>query len=446
MSSEVSAVEVRTAPPPSSAYSWYVVLILTLAYTVSYVDRQILSLMVGPIRADLNLTDTEMSLLHGMAFALFYTFMGIFLGWAADRWNRRNLIMGGMGVWGLATAACGLAGSFGTLFAARTVVGVGEAALSPAAYSMISDYFAKSRRGRALGIYSAGIFVGSGFAYIVGGGAVGLADGLVENLADMGYHFRGWQVVFVLVSLPAVLLLFLMRTVKEPARQEQGAVSDDALADFKAGMRSIWARRGLYLPIILAFSFTAVVNYAFFAWIPSYFIRVFEWTPKEIGLSFGVILLVFGTSGMWISGYLSDKMVANGKASGPLTIALVGAVLGVIPAATFTFFNDPYIALVCLVGYVFCFSFTAALGPVALQAITPNELRGQVSAFYLFILNIIALGLGPTAVALTSDYIFEDEMKIGLAMSVVAVVVVPIAVVLFLIGRRRMEAESRGEF
>lgn len=427
---------------PSSAYSWYVVLILTLAYTVSYVDRQILSLMVGPIRADLDLTDTEISLLHGMAFALFYTFMGIILGWLADRKNRRNLIMGGMGVWGLATAACGLAGSFGSLFAARTVVGVGEAALSPAAYSIIADYFTKSKRGRALGLYSAGIFVGSGLAYIVGGSAVELAGGLVESLAEAGYHFRGWQVVFVLVSLPAVLLLVLMTTIKEPVRRERGIVTNDALADFKTGMRAIWARRRLYVPIIVGISFTAVVNYGFFAWIPSYFIRVFEWTPKEIGLSFGIILLTFGTTGMWVSGYLSDRLVAKGKVSGPITIALLGAVVGVVPAAIFTFFSDPNMALVCLAGYVFCFSFPAALGPVILQAITPNELRGQVSAFYLFVLNIIALGLGPTAVAMTSDYIFEDEMKIGLALSVMAVVVVPIAAVLLIIARRRLDAEE----
>ncbi len=419
-------------------YAWYVVVVLMLAYMVSFVDRQILSLMVEPIRADLGLTDTELSLLHGFAFALFYTALGIPLGWLADRKNRRNLMAAGMAAWGAATIGCGFTSSFWQLFGMRTAVGVGEAALSPAAYSLISDYFAPEKRGRAIGVYSMGVFIGAGVAYIVGGAAVEMADGAAARLAEMGLDFRPWQLVFVFVGMPALLLIALMATIKEPVRHERGELSGEAVKDFRAGMSDILSRRKLYLPVILGVTMTALVNYGFFAWIPSYFIRTFGWSAGEIATSFGVVLLTFGTAGMWIGGYVSDRLLAKGQRDAHLKVLMWCAIGGIPAAALFSFMTNPMAALFLVAVLMFFMSAPAALGPVLLQAITPNEQRGQVTAVYLFILNIIALGMGPSLIAATSDYVFKDEMAIGQALGVVTVAALPLAAYLFYRARRYM--------
>ncbi len=421
----------------SPAYAWYVVVVLMVAYTVSFIDRQILSLMVGPIRADLGLSDTEVSLLHGLAFALFYTFLGIPFGWLADHRNRRNLIAAGMSIWGLATAACGFTASFWQLFGARVTVGVGEAALSPAAYSIISDYFTPARRGRALGIYSMGVFVGAGIAYIVGGEAVGLASGATAALAARGLDFRPWQLVFVIVGLPALPLLALLATVREPARRERGELSGDTMADFRAGIGSIWRRRAFYVSMMLALSMPALVNYAFFAWVPSHFIRSFGWSAREIGRAFGLVLLTFGAAGMWAGGYLGDRLLHRGQGDGHIRVVAWGSLGGIAPGIAFSLVGEPRWALLTLGVLVFFLGFHIPLGPAILHSVTANELRGQVIAAYFFILNMIGLGLGPTMVAAISDFVFRDERAIGKALSVVAAAVLPLSAWMFGRVRRR---------
>ncbi len=422
----------------SRTYAWYVVVILMLAYMISFIDRQILSLMVGPIRADLGLTDTELSLLHGFAFAIFYTALGIPLGWLADRKNRRNLIAAGMAAWGAATVGCGFTSSFWQLFGARTAVGVGEAALSPAAYSLISDYFAPNKRGRAIGVYSMGVFIGAGVAYILGGSVVEMADDAAASLSEMGIEFRPWQLVFVIVGMPALLLIALIATIREPTRHEQGAVSGDSAADFRVGLADMWGRREIYGPTILGLSMGAVVNYGFFAWIPSYFIRVFAWSPGEIGTTFGVILLVFGTAGMWSGGFVADRMLARGRKDAHLRTLFWCSVAAIPAAILVSLVNSAALALVFVAILMFFMSVPVALGPVLLQAVTPNRQRGQMTAIYLFVLNILGLGMGPSLVAATSDYVFKDEMAIGMALSVVAAVALPIAALSFHRARRYM--------
>jgi MFS family permease len=425
----------NTPRKPDSAYAWYVVFILLLAYALSYVDRQILSLMVGPIRKDLNLTDTQLSLLHGFAFALFYTFLGVPLGWWADRRNRKNLMGVGLGIWGIATAACGLANTFWQLFGTRVFVGVGEAALSPAAYSMISDYFSREKRGRALSVYATGVAFGAGLAAVLGGIAIGFAGSVAAWLGQFGLHFRDWQIVFIMVGVPAALLLPFVFGLIEPARQEVGKLSGNAWQDFKVGLGSIAARRNIYLPAICALALTAIVNYGSLAWVPSYFIRVFHWTAPQIGLAFGLTVMGFGASGMLMAGVIADWLIARGRGDGHIIVMVTGAICAIAPAAAFSFLKTDMHALIAVGAMMFFLMFPIGLGPALLQSVTPNELRGQVSALYLFVVNLIALGFGPTIVAATGDYIFHDELMIGRALAVVSWVVLPIAIVLLLIAR-----------
>ena len=213
---EPSPVE---APYPSIKYAWYVVAVLTFVYVFSFIDRQILNLLVKPIRRDLGISDTQMSLLMGLAFALFYTICGIPLGRLADRNSRRGMIAIGFVLWSIMTACCGLAQNFIQMLAARIGVGVGEAALSPSAYSLISDYFPKEKRATAISIYSMGIYIGSGLAFLLGGIVVSLAEKQQAwNLPIVGAT-RPWQVIFFIVGLPGVLLALLMFTIREPLRR-----------------------------------------------------------------------------------------------------------------------------------------------------------------------------------------------------------------------------------
>ncbi len=266
---------------PSRSYAWFVVIVLMTLYIFSFIDRMIIALLVAPIKADLNLTDTHIGLLHGLAFALFYTFMGIFIARLADNWNRTKLIAIGVLIWGLATAACGLAGSFAFLFAARVLVGVGEASLSPAAYSMISDYFPPEKRARAMSVYTSGIYFGVGAALIFGG----IVIGLINRMGGLSLPVVGtvapWQAVFFAVGLPGVLFFVIVRLfIREPERREVSA-TPPTFAAFRAFAMK---RRNLYLTHYVGFAFLVLYSYSFSAWTPAVLTRSFGSTSSETGV------------------------------------------------------------------------------------------------------------------------------------------------------------------
>ncbi len=221
----------KSSWPPAPA-AWYTVGLLFVAYTFSFVDRFILTLLIEPIKQDFNLSDTGVSLLVGFAFVIFYTFLGIPIGRLADRVNRRNLIVAGITLWSCMTALCGMARGFGSLFVARVGVGVGEAALSPAAYSMIADLFPPKKLGRALSVYTAGAFVGVGLALIVGGLVVQSVISSPDITLPIIGEVRSWQVPFFIVGLPGLLVAALMYTVKEPVRRQQSG--DETRSDNEA--------------------------------------------------------------------------------------------------------------------------------------------------------------------------------------------------------------------
>ena len=210
----------QSGPPwPPGARAWYVTAILTALYTLAFIDRQVLGLVLEPIRRHLLLTDTQASLLAGSAFALFYVTLGLPLGQLADRANRRNLIAAGVLLWSLMTAACGLASSFWQLFAARVGVGIGEAALSPAALSMISDYFPPERRARPLATYTLALAIGSGLAYLVGGSISAAVAGMPDFRIPFIGHVEAWQATFITVGAPGIVFALLVLTIREPLRR-----------------------------------------------------------------------------------------------------------------------------------------------------------------------------------------------------------------------------------
>ena len=407
-------------PYPRDAYAWYVVAVLMLAYILSYVDRSILTLLVVPIKRDLGLSDTEISLLHGFAFALFYTLMGFPIGRLADRSHRVGIIAVGLTLWSLMTAACGLAKSFAHLFLARVGVGFGEAALNPAAYSMIADYFRPHLISRATSTYVMGTYLGFGVAYIVGGAVVAAVSNMPDLQLPLVGRIAAWQTVFFYVAAPSLLVLLLLLTVREPRRRERLRTEDGqgaSLAEFLGFIKTNWKT---FLSHSLGFGCLGLLVNGMALWTPTFMFRTHGWEMADAGIAYGVLLLVFGGCGVYLGGWVADHVDRNGRRGGPFISALAFAVAAILPACAYPLVPWDAWALALMAPMILCSSAPWGVAVSALQQMAPNELRGQVGAFYLFTVNLIGIGFGPTLVALLTDYYFADPAALRYSMAVVA--------------------------
>ncbi|WP_083654740.1 MFS transporter [Burkholderia sp. SRS-W-2-2016] len=452
--SATSAASAPTATSPARtrgyAYEWYVVLICMLAYIFSFVDRQVLALMIEPIKRDLHLTDTQFSLVHGFAFSLFYAVMGIPLAYLADRFARPRIIATGIALWSVATAACGISQNFVHMFIARMSVGVGEASLSPGTYSMLADYFPKEKLGRAAGVYSLGSFIGGGIAFLIGGYVIALLKQASMVTLPIVGDVHGWQVTFFIVGLPGLLvaLLFIL-TVRDP--QRKGLVQDASgnarrvsLAD---SARFIRSHGKTFFCHYLGFSFYAMTLFCLMSWTPAFYIRRFGMSPVEAGYTLGTILLVANTAGVFCGGWLNDWLLRRGRSDGPMLAGCIGAAAMALPAAAFTQVNSLGASLTLLVIAMFFASFPMPTSTAAMQTLAPNQMRAQISAVFLLISNLIGLGAGTTLVALLTDKVFGSPLAVGQSMSVVSLIAALLATVLLWFGCRQfrlsIERESR---
>ena len=412
-------------PPPVTEqyrprYSWFVVFVLMLAYVSSFIDRQILSLLVGPIKRDLHLTDTQVSLLMGLSFALFYTLLGVPIGRWADRANRRNIIVLGIVAWSLMTALVGTVKSYTQFFLVRMGVGVGEATLSPAAYSLLSDYFPKEKLATAISVYSAGIYLGSGIAVLIGAALVGVSSGPVTLTLPLIGTVFSWQVIFFYIGLPGLLLAGLVRLINEPTRRNllTNAAGQTETLSIGDVFRLIGQQRRAFFGITLGITFVSLVAYASTGWIPTLFVRRFGWSSGQIGLLYGSIITVCSTSGIIIGGWLADRFTRQGHADGKLRVGIISAV-GILLSSGICLIDNPNLAVGLLVFPCFFVAFPLGASSAAIQEIMPNQARAMTSAVYLLILNLIALGFGPTLVALLTDYFFRDEAAVHKSLALV---------------------------
>ena len=402
--------------PKSMAYPWLVVAILMVAYVFSFIDRQILNLLVGPIRRDLGINDTQMSLLMGFSFAIFYTILGIPLGRLADSANRRGLIAAGVVVWSLMTALCGTARSYWQLFLFRIGVGVGEATLSPAAYSMIADYFPPERRATAISVYSMGIYLGSGIAFLLGGLVIqfAFAQGVV-SLPLLG-DVRPWQVVFLVLGGSGIVFSLAFLMVREPARNGAGAHAGSV--PFVTVVAYLWRNRRTVLCHNLGFAMLAFCSYGTAAWVPTFFIRTFGWKAGDVGVVYGLLVMVFGCAGILFGGWLTDRWLRQGKTDAAMRMGIVAA-CGAILGNAFLLANSGTLAAILLAPAVFALAMPFGAAPASIQEIVPNPMRGQTTAVYLFIVNLIGLGVGPTAVAMVTDYVFANDQAVRWSILIV---------------------------
>jgi MFS family permease len=409
-----------------------VVGVLVIAYTFSYVDRTILTLLVKPIRQSLAITDTQVSLLHGLAFAIFYTVLGIPIARLADSSNRVRVIAVGIAVWSFMTALCGMARSFGQLFLARIGVGVGEAALGPAAYSLLSDYFSGPALTRALSVYTSAIYIGAGLALVIGGAVIAMVPAM--DLPGIG-HLEPWQVVFLFVGTPGLAIALLMLTVREPVRAGVVAGSEGGLP-VREVARFMGRQGSAYTLLIAGFSLFSLLWNGANAWIPTFFMRTFGWTPAVVGLRYGLVLLVFGTLGVIAGGMLGSRLEARGRRDANPIVGIIASAL-ILPLGILApLQGDAWAALALFTLFVFAGSLPYGAAAAAFQQITPNQMRGQVTAVYFFFLNLAGIGLGPTVVALFTDRVFHDDLAVKYSLAAVAVMAAPLSGLLLWLSLR----------
>lgn len=406
------------APYPSSTRAWVTVAILMIAYVISFIDRQILNLLVGPIRRDLQISDTQMSYLLGLSFALFYTICGIPLGRLADSKSRKGIIAFGIVLWSLMTAGCGMARHYFTFLFFRMGVGVGEATLSPSAYSLIADSFEKEKRATAISVYSMGIYLGSGLALLLGGLIIRFASAQGDLVLPVLGEVRPWQLIFFILGPAGLVFSLAVLAIREPVRKGIGAGIEVPIKQVAAYLRS---NRATVLHHNVGFALMSFTAYGALAWVPSFFIRTYGWTAAHTGIVYGTITLIFGASGVVFGGRLADFLARRGYADATMRVGLVGAIVAVPFSIVYPLANTPEMAAALMSPAIFCLAMPFGVAPAAIQEIMPNSMRGQASALYLFTINLIGLGLGPTAVALVTDYVFHDDKSLRYSLLIVSI-------------------------
>jgi MFS family permease len=424
---------------PPRGYAWTVVAILVATAILSYTDRQVLSLLVDPIRADLGISDTQISLLLGTAFAVVYGVAGIPLGYLADRISRRNLIFCGVLVWTIGTLACGLSQSFGQLFAGRLVVGLGEAVLSPAAISLISDYFPPSRRGMAVGCFLSGIAMGIGAAILIGGGVLhfvqlgALAGTPLATLAP-------WRLVLLLIGAPGLLWALVILAIREPPRQagdeSRRHAAIEPVASAPTSQPSGWSR---VIPIYLVVAIASLVDNAVGAWAPTLLTREFHMDRAQVGMELGIMLTAAFGGGVLVGGWLADRAGVSGGWSRKLLVCLIAGAL-ILPVAASINAAHVTVVLLSIPAYFALSGIVTACGFSAILDVVPNRSRGLAMSISFFLNVAVGGAVGPTAVALASEHVFGSEAGLGPAISVTVAGAYGLAIVALLAALAKLRS------
>jgi MFS family permease len=440
--SAAAAASSDSSAYPSSIAAWYSVAVLMLMYIFSFIDRTTISLIVEPMKRDLQISDTQIGMLQGLAFALLYTFLGLPIARLSDRHSRRAIIAAGVFIWSIMATLCGLARTALQLFVARIGVGVGEAALSPAAYSIITDSFPRAKLGTAFGVYNIGITIGAGIAFLVGGIVVAAVShaGATFTLPLLG-EVRAWQMVFILTGAPGLILPLLLLTFREPARRgilrTPSAEPTAALPrpPLKEVLGYVWLNGKFYCLYFIALALLAMCGYSVAAWLPTAIIRAYGVSYGQVGKVLGVSTILMNSTGMLLAGILCDRLTRTGSKDAPIIVALISAcgvaVFSCLPTLM------PTVTLVWIAIFVSGLSFNAynGVGPMAVNQVTPNQYRAQVSAVYLFVVNVLGLGVGPTLVPFLNDHLFHDPLKIRFSLIIVVFCAAVAAIILLMIVR-----------
>lgn len=432
----------QTPLEPSGFYRWYVVAVLFLAYAFSAIDARILTLLVVPLKASMQLSDFQISLLQGFAFALLYSVAALPVGRMVDGSSKRPvLIVGGIVLWSIMTAGCGLAKNFFTLFLARVGVGVGEATLSPSAYSLISDYFPKDRRALAISFYAIGYPIGGGLALILGG--ILLNFYTTTDITGWGFlaDFEPWQLVFISVGLPGILIAALVATIRDPGRRESGGLKDEGIIPVRQVLAYLKQRWQLYTILIGVTALSGLLSIGTSLWYPTFLMRTYGMSALDVGFYYGTLMLVCGTIGTLVGGWLSGVLQRRGTVDSNLRIMFVATIVKALPLVIGPLMPTPALALTLMAVGTLVGQASQGVILTAIQDVTPNRLRGQVTALTLLAVNLIGLGLGSSIVAAFTDFVFGDEQALRYSIALTGAIFLPIMAIMLANGMAMYRAE-----
>jgi MFS family permease len=415
---------------PTASGAWFTVFILALLYCISYLDRQMLSLMVDPIRHDMGISDIQISMLQGLSFAILYALFGLPVGIAVDRYSRRLVIFVGVLIWSIGATGCGLASNFEQLLAARVMVGMGEGALAPAAFSMLGDLFDRRRLTFALAVYTVGATFGVSGSLALGG--------LLIEATENGLHIprlewlHPWQTVFVLTGAPGLLAAFLIFLVPEPVRRSMAAKA--GWPELRRFIASNWQFLSCHF---VGFSCMIACAYAYSAWTPTFLSRVYGWSPSKAALILAPFEFVVGIGSLLASGKFVDYLQRRGFRDAHMryyAFASIGLLVSGLVAYRLStplgFFSTIWLAALA--------TNMAAVAAGAIQVVTPPNLRGRVSAFYLLVTSLIGITTGPMLTALLTERMFGGGAGIAYGLSLTIAILAPIGFVAFMLGMRPM--------
>lgn len=429
-------------PWPRPAYAWYVVVVLLIAYAFAILDRTAIGLLVDSIKSDLKITDSQIGLLQGLAFAICYTTFGLPVGFAIDRWRRVPMLGIGIAVWSAATVACGMARSFTGLFLARVGVGIGEAAVTPGSGSLVADYFPPEKRGRAYGVWMTGASLGTGLASAFAALAITVADRLHANGVAWAAPLKTWQITFFLIGAPGILIaLLFMLTVREPARR--GARVAATGKSLKPLLKTLRASRGAYVALMGGAVLNVTCIYASIGWMPALFMRVHHWKPAKVGSVFAAIGLPIGITGALLVGWTMSWLTSRGRKDAPILMAMGHSATTLFLGTAAVLAPRPEITLTLNAMTAITSNWSYAAAMTGLSQITPNELRGQISALYTLFTGLISMTLGSFLVGYLNDTAFHGPTGVQPSLATVYVGCTTLALIVMLFGRKSYQAAEQ---
>lgn len=393
---------------------------------LSLVDRFALSLLFQPIKLELQVSDAALGLLHGVAFGLFYAFMSVPLGLAVDRLSRKWVIFWGVVAWSVMTALCGLASGYAMLLLARIGVGIGEAALAPAGYSIIADTVPRRQLGRAISVFQMGSVMGGGLSLVAGGLLYGAAQAWDFGGWPVLDGLSAWRLTFVALGVFGVVFALLVLLLREPRRSVQPATGDvrGVLAFLRADPK-LWGF------LFVGNACLVSLSYASLTWMPSVLVREYGWSPSNAGFNMGIAMLVAAPVGVFLGGWLADRWQAREGAAGYVRVLRWCPVLAAPFVLLPQFVDTPDLQVYLTMGLQFAIGLVVGVGPALIQLLAPPLLRGRTSAIYVLVVNLIGLGVGPVVIGLLSDALAGGDGAMlralggySLAMLVVAYVAI----------------------
>lgn len=408
--------DVVTAATPEEgvgARAWWMLAVLLVFFTLSFIDRSIISMLVQPIGKNLQLTDFEMSIILGPAYAVAFAVFGIPFGWAADHLPRRTVLFWGVFVWALATVACGFATSFGWLFAARVLVGIGEASLTPLALTLIADSFPPSRMTLAMAFYYTGARLGPAAAFLIGGGIITWAASSHGQALTMG--MQPWSVAMIAAGAPGMLLAFLAFSFRDPPRR--GVRTSNDHSNFRQLLSFTRDNLRLLVLLLIAVSLVAAAMSIYYAWVPTFIERRYHWNPGQYAPLMGMTgLLAMGA--LLLKGGMVDWLFRRGVHDAHIRFFSWLLFLG-LPFPVFMFsLGNPW-AFIVAIGLFEALALTYMLYiSSTLTLIAPGQLRGQLTAIFLSITVALGSGIGPVVVGFMTTYVFRSEAALGYSLSV----------------------------